>query len=467
MGKSSGAAPQTPDPEKLIGTQSAADRLAFNYQTNANRYDQIGPDSSTTWDKTPSFDQAGYDAALADWNKGNTQGTWNPGQASSGMQYDPITGQVTQGQATEGFWSGATGNTNALPDKQNFTSYDWAQKTTLSPEQQKIHDLNQNSQIGQAGLLEALTQRLKGTYSQGVDYSGLPGLRGSMDTSNIGDMDSYEKRLAALDPTQFNQQASDAAYNSSTRYLDPQVQTQQKALEARLSEQGFVPGTPGYDQAMRSFQDGNARTYADARDRSILTGNQVGQSQFGSATSALQAALQASKLGFDSSQTDASFQNTARSQAIAELLQQRAQPLNELNSLRSGTQTNNGTIGGQAPVGGGAAQLAPVDTIGAYGQQYKSLMDKYNAGVASDNADTQAGVQIAGLLAMLAMSDARLKTNIKQIGTTEGGVGIYEYDIFDRKEIGVMAQELLVNGQASAVTKHKTGYYMVDYSKVR
>jgi hypothetical protein len=39
-------------------------------------------------------------------------------------------------------------------------------------------------------------------------------------------------------------------------------------------------------------------------------------------------------------------------------------------------------------------------------------------------------------------SDRRLKSNIVKLGEFEDGLGIYEYDIFDRRERGVMAQEV-------------------------
>lgn len=41
-----------------------------------------------------------------------------------------------------------------------------------------------------------------------------------------------------------------------------------------------------------------------------------------------------------------------------------------------------------------------------------------------------------------AFSDRRLKSNIVKVGEMEDGLGIYEYDIFDRRERGVMADEV-------------------------
>lgn len=41
-----------------------------------------------------------------------------------------------------------------------------------------------------------------------------------------------------------------------------------------------------------------------------------------------------------------------------------------------------------------------------------------------------------------ALSDPRLKSNIVKLGEMDDGLGIYEYDIFDRRERGVMADEV-------------------------
>lgn len=60
-------------------------------------------------------------------------------------------------------------------------------------------------------------------------------------------------------------------------------------------------------------------------------------------------------------------------------------------------------------------------------------------------------------------SDARLKTNIKRVGTHPLGVGVYEYDKFGGRERGVMAQEV-EKVMPNAVTTHASGYKKVDYS---
>jgi hypothetical protein len=59
-------------------------------------------------------------------------------------------------------------------------------------------------------------------------------------------------------------------------------------------------------------------------------------------------------------------------------------------------------------------------------------------------------------------SDARLKSNVVQIGVHPRGIGVYEYDIFGRRERGVMAQELLAVAP-ELVHTHPSGFMMVNY----
>lgn len=62
-------------------------------------------------------------------------------------------------------------------------------------------------------------------------------------------------------------------------------------------------------------------------------------------------------------------------------------------------------------------------------------------------------------------SDAQLKSNITRIGTHQLGFGIYEYDIFDRREQGVLAQEILLY-RPDAVSLGQDNYYRVNYYKL-
>lgn len=65
----------------------------------------------------------------------------------------------------------------------------------------------------------------------------------------------------------------------------------------------------------------------------------------------------------------------------------------------------------------------------------------------------------------ISSSDRRLKSNIKRIGTHPLGIGIYEYDIFGKRDRGVMADEVL-QVLPEAVLQNIDGYLMVDYGRL-
>ena len=67
-----------------------------------------------------------------------------------------------------------------------------------------------------------------------------------------------------------------------------------------------------------------------------------------------------------------------------------------------------------------------------------------------------------GSAALLAPSDRRLKSNIVRLGTHPLGIGIYAYDIFGERQLGVMADEV-EQVKPEAVMTHPSGYKMVNY----
>ena len=97
--------------------------------------------------------------------------------------------------------------------------------------------------------------------------------------------------------------------------------------------------------------------------------------------------------------------------------------------------------------------------------------------IAQQNGQTQASIAasqpdflgtalgiagVAGGLGWAPFSDVRLKSNIKRIGTHVKGFGVYEYDIFNRHEFGVLAQEVM-KYVPEAVKMHPSGYLTVNY----
>jgi len=62
-------------------------------------------------------------------------------------------------------------------------------------------------------------------------------------------------------------------------------------------------------------------------------------------------------------------------------------------------------------------------------------------------------------------SDSRLKEDVVRVGTGPLGIGVYEYDIFGKRERGVMAQEV-ERVIPEAVVTTPSGYKMVRYDLI-
>jgi len=60
-----GSAPAAPDPAKVAALQGAEDRKTLQYGLDNSRTTTVNPFGSTSWKNNKTFDQAGFDAAMA------------------------------------------------------------------------------------------------------------------------------------------------------------------------------------------------------------------------------------------------------------------------------------------------------------------------------------------------------------------------------------------------------------------
>lgn len=452
----SGDAPDAPNPEVTIPLQGSQNRQTFDYQLGQMRTNTVGPQGSSTWTKTPTFDEEGYNKALTDWQGQQTQPTWvpastDPAAPSGGKVWRPdlgVNGEWVDPEpgaaGSAGYWKPGTTSGTAQPTKDAFTNYSWTQTNTLSPEQQALYESNTKNQ--QQGL--ELVNKMQGNIDPlaGLGDTNIAGV----DPNMLGDVLSGLGSAGGLE-----QGLADTIYRQQTRYLDPQMDQTRERLAAELADSGFVPGTPGYDRAMQNYFDTSNRAYGAARDSAITQGYSQGNTQV-SQKQALAQIL-------------AGLQNQGFSQALTK----QAQPINLLNALKGGNQVSLPNFGGGSS---GTPNLGSVDAMGAINNQYQGQLGAYGADVSSANS-TNAG--IAGLLASTASqwgpwlagligSDRRFKEDITRTGMTPGGVPTYTFRYLGGKTLfhGVMAQDLLEKFP-EAVHTDENGVMSVDYSKVQ
>lgn len=271
----------------------------------------------------------------------------------------------------------------------------WTFNTNLSPEQQAIFNQNQ-----------AFTGNAAGLATQGLNAAG--GLLGNPMINQ-----------SLLPASQIN--PGQTAQDAIMARLSPEFDRQTASLETQLRNQGVMPGSEAYNNAM----DAMGRDQNDAMMQAALQGIDVGQ--------------------------------RARLQGITEQQQFLNTPLNVASQLRN---LGAATIPTQQsiPLLG---QTQGVDYSGAAQNQYAANMNQFNAQQAQQQS-LMNGLMGAG---MLMFSDVRLKSNIEKVGELENGLGVYDYDIFGHRERGVLAQEVLEK-IPSAVHVHDSGYLMVDYGAI-
>ena len=203
------------------------------------------------------------------------------------------------------------------------------------------------------------------------------------------------------------------------------------------------PGTEAYDNAARLLGESEN----DQRTQAVLQGINLDTA--------------ANAQGYNQALQAGQFENTAQQQALAEAIQRRNMPLNEITALMSGSQIQNPQFGAYS---GSNVTAAP--TFAATQATGAAEQNNYNQQVATQNANTAGLYSLAGAgVKALAMSDVRLKSNIVKVGNHPIGIGIYEYDIFGQRERGVIAQELM-QVMPDAVHQHSSGYLMVDYGRL-
>ena len=355
---------------------------------------------------------------------------------------------------------------------------------------------------GQYGTAAGVDASKYGTATGGVNA---PNLQTSLDLSGVAKM-----------PVNAGMTAQEAIMSR----LEPTLARNRVSTETQLINQGLRPGTEAYDNAARILgqQENDQRTQAALQGLNLdLSANQQGFGQalnagqfgntaqlagfgaglqnqqaanqaiaqnFGQGTTAQQLQNQAIGQNFGQGQTAAQannamvaqqanqnlqsgqFANTAQQQALAQALQQRQMPINEIAALTSQSQIQNPQFGAYQ-----GANIAPAPIANAAAQTAAYNQNLYNQQTASANANMGGlfglgGAALSNIPAITSLfSDIRLKSNIERIGTHKTGLGIYAYDIFGHREIGVMAQEAMIL-MPDAVSQHSSGYLMVNYGRL-
>ena len=464
MGKKSGpSAPAAPDPVATANAQAAANKDAAITQAGLNRVNQVTPQCSITWS------QNGVDAnGIPQYTQ--TQ-TYSPEQQALYNQ---------QNQIAQSLGGLAGQNIDRVAQAQSTPfSYDGMTPLQTGVQQGQLQYGTANPQaktdVGWAGGIQT-------SYGNGgnikTDFA-----QGGPLTYNVGGND-FNGAAA---------QAAQSTYQQAASRLDPQFQQQENDYRARLANSGISENSDAYRREMDNFNRSKTDAYNQATYSSIAAGLQaqnqgfqqgqqnaalnnqaqgqqwqqnLGQAQFGNQAQDQQFQQnlagtgfynQAQSQNFQQAQQNAQMNNTtqnqqfnqnlanaqlnnnSRQQQIQEASYLRNLPLNDIAALLgTGGGVQNPTFNDFAQVG-----VAAPDYQGAVYANYNAANQQYQQAQANRSAGLGGLFGLAGSAAM-AFSDARIKHDIKRIGTLPNGICTYAFKYLGSKitQFGVMAQEV-------------------------
>lgn len=190
----------------------------------------------------------------------------------------------------------------------------WTMDVSMAPQMQSAYD-NLFSQANEG-------------FSQPLDFSGAP---------QVGD------------GSQARQRAEDAIYSRQASRLDPMWAQREEGQRAQLAAQGLDPSSEAGAADLGAFGRARNDAYSGAMQNAIIGGGAEASRQQG-------------------------MDMNARQQYISELLQRRAQPLNELSGLLRGQQIATPQMPGFMPGANGFQALqGQQDSANATMSQYADL----------------------------------------------------------------------------------------------
>lgn len=350
--KDSPSPPAAPDPVATANAQSASNADTARLNAKLNRVNQYTPWGSLTYSQntTPdSFDQQGYDAAMAAYQNSLTEF-----QAQQGRPAGVQTGNLLTNAEMQNEWSmtqsAAPTPAPTAPTRDQFTtrgnSDSWNSTITLSPEQQALLDSSNRISQSMANLGESQIGAVTNALRNPVDFSGAPSqvnnvqagpmrtsagygnIQNDVDTSNLNPMQtraSYGQIQDRLDTSNVPGMIGgdrladalstqrDSLYRQRAAYMDPQWQGRQRELENKLVQQGVMQNSEAWNNAMQDFNRQRAFDYEQAREASITGGGAEQSRLFG-------LGLASNQNAFNQALASGTFANNAQAQGFGQEL---------------------------------------------------------------------------------------------------------------------------------------------------
>lgn len=392
-------APAAPDYAGAATAQGQANIDAARMSARLSNPNIISPygNQTVTFGGAPTFNQAGYDAALAAYQQ--NQGSQNAGYDEYG-NYNP-------------------GYSAPMPTREQFTTAgdpDIATVTqTLTPAAQAALE---NQQRVQQGLSNVGIKALGNVSdTMGTPFrSNLPDFQMSLGDQGPVDYgpsaDRYGLARGELDLSGVAKMPINAgmtAQQAIMSRLGPQLEAQRASTFQNLRNQGVTEGSEAWNNAIRAQQQGENDLLTQAQKEGLsldMAANQQGYGQQLSSAGLYNQAVaqnygqglqssglynQAQNQKFNQALQGAQFGNTAVGQQYQRNLNEYNQPLNNLTALMSGSQIQNPQFQQYA-----GQNIAPAPIANATTLAGNFAQNQYGQNVAANNATTQGLFSIAG-----------------------------------------------------------------------
>jgi len=357
----------------------------------------------------------------------------------------------------------------------------WTATTSLNDVGRQLLGTQNAASLGLGQTINAQLGNVQNVMGQGFNPQTAP------ITTNVGQANLNPLTGQANLQTQTDyaggMQGWDKANQLLMARLQPQMEIQQKNLDAQLANQGVVAGTEAYNRAKM----GLGMQQNDLLNQAQLSGLSAGNTLFNQGLQGAQFGNAAQQQGYQNTQaqqqannaiaqqqfgnqlTNANLGNAAQQQQYNQAMTNYNMPLNTLSALRTGAQVQNPTFI-NAPQ---QATTAGADLLGAATATGNYNTAANNAATAAQSSLTGGLMNLGGTLGAVAlMSDIRTKENIEPIGVAQNGLTVYRYEYkneFKDRELaghgvhyGYMAQEV-EQVYPYAVRTLDDGYKVVDY----
>jgi len=382
----------------------------------------------------------------------------------------------------------------------------WTATTSLSDVGQQLLNNQNATSLGLGSAINAQLGQVQNTMGQpfnpqtgpittNVGNANLQQLTGNANLQNLTGNANLQNQTDYAG----GMQGWDRANQLLMQRLQPQMDIQQKTLDAKLANQGLAPGTEAYNRAkmglgmqqndllnqaqlsglsagntlfnqgLQGAQFGNAaqqQGYANQQAQQAAN-NALAQQQFGNSQQQQAANNALAQQQFGNQLANANLGNTAQQQQYNQAMTQYNMPLNTLSALRSGSQVQNPSFVNSAQ----QATTQGADILGATQMGYNAQMGNFNAQQAAQQGMNSGLMSLGGTLGAAAiMSDIRTKEKITQVYWLPNGLPVYTYEYKPEFKdeaghgvhIGVMAQEV-EQIMPEAVITRADGIKMVDY----